>query len=89
VFSGTVEGLAVEPASKRLSLLHDGHFFHPHGSRPGTPAALADVESRPASSRTELSAWMHSPTEVGRPSVERRLMHNCSRPHSQIHEIGS
>jgi hypothetical protein len=88
VFSGTVEGASVEPTSRRLSVLHDGHFFHPHGSRPGTPAAFTDVESRPTSSRTELSTWQHSPTELRRPSAERRLMHSYSRPHSQIHEIG-
>lgn len=91
VFSGTVEGAAVEPTLRRLSALHDGHFFHPHGSRPGTSATLTTnvEESRPVSSQTELSTWQHSPTELRRPSVERHPVPNYSRPHSQIHEVGA
>ncbi|CZT18072.1 uncharacterized protein RCC_03910 [Ramularia collo-cygni] len=88
VFSGTVEGAAVEPASRRLSVLHDGHYFHPHGSRPGTAAALTDVDSRPVSSQTELSTWEHSPTELRRASVEPKRVQTPSRPHSQIYEMG-
>lgn len=89
VFTGTVEGADVEPASRRLSALHDEHFFHPHGSRPGTPAELTKMETRPASSQTEVSTWQHTPTEPRRPSVERNPIQNYSRPHSQIHEIGA
>lgn len=86
VFCGTVDGAAAGAVSQRLSVLPPGCIVHPNDSRPST---VTETDSRPASSRTEVSTWQHSPIELRRPSMDPDMVQNYSRPRSQNHEIGA